>query len=360
MLGKKRLVLALTTPVLPLLAAMGHSAPASSAELPSDAPTMAWMQTVSEQSAGCQLTFLLYGLPTRMPTSDRPWTWEWDTVADLRCPQAIDARTLRLDVGTVTGAAWLGGGCGAGSGDIPYQPNELLVSCGVYAGPPGDQNLPPAAESEVNVHRYGTFASVPDGCARFWGGVECGWNVESVLTPGSVRPMTHLPTCTRGAIPPRPGYPEPTHCGAPHGGETVTCTSRGTASVTSETGQFSWTVATQGTCVDEDGLQIPVVLGGGGSSANLGVCSGERTLRSLSLDVSVDASQDSNDPSDSNPAFMANEELVIGTSTYPVATPFQIVHDGRSVGSGVLDTRLVANCPPAGTSAAVVSWSQQF
>jgi sugar lactone lactonase YvrE len=131
------------------------------------------------------------------------------------------------------------------------------------------------------------------------------------------------------------------------------CSGQATVTTTPSTaGGYAWTilgVGTTGRCVDvATGQTYDSSFFGAGHSATLGVCKGG-TLDDLDVAMTVDVA----------PGSSLQERFAIRVGTYPVASVFQVYDgSGNVVGSGLLNTRIFAQCPPQGSDTATLSWAQ--
>ena len=139
-------------------------------------------------------------------------------------------------------------------------------------------------------------------------------------------------------------------------GDNLICNAAGTLTLTpSIGGRWVWEFSGGGSCIGDAKSPQIVSFAGSGSSQGLGACGPSGTVSDLSMTMAVSFL----DPT-VNETTVLLETWGAGTTTFPIATPFDITKSGATLGAGNLDTHLYAHCPPGGTSAAFVAWAQEI
>lgn len=125
----------------------------------------------------------------------------------------------------------------------------------------------------------------------------------------------------------------------------VTCLANGFVDV-SGSGPYSWAIAGAGTCVDTLQGNFLVSILGFGSSDTLGLCGG-LLVQNLNIAVGMNLH---------NLRTLQDRSVVQTWSapltTFPLVTPVLIDQGGSLQGAGVISTRILLSCPPAGNHVA--------
>lgn len=114
----------------------------------------------------------------------------------------------------------------------------------------------------------------------------------------------------------------------------------------------TWVVAGKGSCVgDLEGTYF-VDFNGIGTSRGLGICT-QTSVINLNIQMSVSLTSTSTGVT----KFLL-EDWTATETTFPFATPFLVERQGNPLGAGVILTRIFGHCPPEGSPAAWIEWSQ--
>ncbi|MGH2786202.1 MAG: hypothetical protein ACRDJ1_13150 [Actinomycetota bacterium] len=125
----------------------------------------------------------------------------------------------------------------------------------------------------------------------------------------------------------------------------INCVANGFVDV-SGSGPYSWSVLGSGICLDTLQGNFLVGFSGAGSSTTLGLCGG-LVVQNLSITVNMVVTN-----LRTLVATPATQTWSAPLTTFPLATPFLIDQGGALQGVGLLSTRILLNCPPAGNHVA--------
>lgn len=139
----------------------------------------------------------------------------------------------------------------------------------------------------------------------------------------------------------------------------VNCQGSGTVGIANASSGFAWTLNLSGVSCSSQKETLGGTTTGSGTSDTLGLCptppqsaSDSLTVNNLKLDVTENLSGALGSKS-------VTETWEAAQTSFPDATPFEIMRDGAVVGSGTISTHIYAHCPPEGTPSAFVTWSEQ-
>jgi len=130
----------------------------------------------------------------------------------------------------------------------------------------------------------------------------------------------------------------------------VTCLANGFVDI-SGSGPYSWAVVGSGTCVDTLQGNFLVNILGFGSSDTLGLCDG---LLVQNLDITVGMNLTNLRTLQSRSVTQTWSAPI---TTFPVVTPFLVDQGGKLQGAGLLSTRILLSCPPAGNHVATFAFT---
>lgn len=131
-------------------------------------------------------------------------------------------------------------------------------------------------------------------------------------------------------------------------GPTIACVMSGNVIITGATGDgWDWKVTGQGPCLDLR-LRGPysALVTGAGTSDTLGLCDG-LIVQNLNLAMTLTVTN-----LRTNVTRVTTEIWKARITTFPLATPFFV--GGGQTGLGAISTRILLNCPPAGSSGATM------
>lgn len=133
----------------------------------------------------------------------------------------------------------------------------------------------------------------------------------------------------------------------------LTCTAAGHLETVSDVGiHYVWTLTGGGTCADSSTTYTTDIVAAG-TSSGLGVCDVTGVVQNLSLDVSVTMTSTTD-----GSVRALSEQFASPLTTYPIATPFLVAKNSKTIGAGNLDTHLFVHCPPGGTPSTFLVWTQ--
>jgi hypothetical protein len=123
------------------------------------------------------------------------------------------------------------------------------------------------------------------------------------------------------------------------------------------TGIATWTIAGKGSCAGDLGGTYAVDFAGTGTSFDLGPCTDPQKVLMQALDISMTVSLMS---FQTGLTQIILERWTANETTFPIATPFEIVKGNRDIGLGVLFTHIAGQCPPGGVPVGKVFWAQDI
>lgn len=119
----------------------------------------------------------------------------------------------------------------------------------------------------------------------------------------------------------------------------------------------TWTLGGIGTCARALSPSHFVGVAGTGSSFDLGPCTSPDRLLMQALDIKVTMTLTNIRTSRTR---VIVERWTANETTFPIATPFEVVRNNADVGVGVLFSHLGGQCPPDGSPAGRVFWIQDI
>jgi hypothetical protein len=132
----------------------------------------------------------------------------------------------------------------------------------------------------------------------------------------------------------------------------LVCTAEGSLALTSDLPHhWVWAYGGTGQCVGPV-TTYSVSVTAAGTSQGLGACDSGLVLN-LDLDVALTLTDLSTGVSSTDSETWASQ-----ATTFPVATPFNVLKNFNIIGLGDLDTHVFLHCPPGGTPEADVVWTQ--
>jgi hypothetical protein len=149
-----------------------------------------------------------------------------------------------------------------------------------------------------------------------------------------------------------------------------TCGGRASLDITKTSAGYSWSISgVGGTCSPQlyNGDASTLSFSFSGTSATLGLCDGSKVVRDLDLQGTAsgdvynidEVTGGSGPPDPFLGPWSKTLHFHMNTTTFPVKTSFWVLDNtGNSIGNGSIDSHVFAMCPPAGSKAATINWSQ--
>ena len=134
----------------------------------------------------------------------------------------------------------------------------------------------------------------------------------------------------------------------------ITCTAAAQVAQTPGPGNldYGWSVSGQGSCQGNGKGTYAAQIVGVGTSKTLGYCSGSAFVQNLDIAMTVTLTNVS-----SGKVTTLSQNWGAPVTTFPVAVPF-LIRDKGIVGAGVIFNHLFVQCPPGGSPAAQITWTQ--